>query len=156
MGGGVADPTLVQTFVHGIPRAIQWLEQDLDVELQRPQSAESAQQKQFIPCFDHKTRMWRGLTRKPLEDACTAQIELLGIRLLPRHELIDLVEDSNGRIIGAVLYDRANERLVPLAAKATIMLRAARVACSSAASLPPTCLAPRRPSHWRTAHRLLI
>ena len=40
VGGGVADPTLVQTFVHGIPQAIQWLEQDLGVELQRPQSAE--------------------------------------------------------------------------------------------------------------------
>lgn len=121
VGGGVADPELVQTFVHGIPQAIQWLEQDLDVELQRPQSAESAQQKQFIPCFDHKTRMWRGLTRKPLEDALTTRIESLGIRLLPRHELIDLVEDTNGRITGTVLYDRANEHLVSIAAKATII-----------------------------------
>ena len=121
VGGGVADPELVQTFVHGIPQAIQWLEQDLGVELQRPQSAESAQQKQFIPCFDHKTRMWRGLTRKSLDDACTAQIESLGIRLLPRHELIDLVEGTSGRITGAVLYDRAEERLESIAAKATII-----------------------------------
>ena len=121
VGGGVADPELVQTFVHGIPQAIEWLEQDLDVELQRPQSAESAQQKQFIPCFDHKTRMWRGLTRKPLEDALTTRIESLGIRLLPRHELIDLVEDTNGKIVGATLYDRANEHLMSLAAKATII-----------------------------------
>ena len=121
VGGGVADPELVQTFVHGIPQAIQWLEQDLGVELQRPQSAESAQQKQFIPCFDHKTRMWRGLTRKPLEDALTAQIESLGIRLLPRHELIDLVEDATGRITGAVLYDRTGECLASIDAKATII-----------------------------------
>ena len=121
VGGGVADPELVQTFVHSIPQAIEWLEQDLGVELQRPQSAESAQQKQFIPCFDHKTRMWRGLTRKPLEDALTAQIESLGIRLLPRHELIDLVEDADGKIVGATLYDRANEHLMSLAAKATII-----------------------------------
>ena len=117
VGGGVADPELVQTFVHGIPQAIEWLEQDLGVELKRPQNAESAQQKQFIPCFDHKTRMWRGLTRKPLEDALTARIESLG----PRHELIDLVEDTNGRITGTVLYDRANEHLVSIAAKATII-----------------------------------
>ncbi|MDU8576633.1 FAD-binding protein [Collinsella aerofaciens] len=121
VGGGVADPTLVQTFVHGIPQAIQWLEQDLGVELQRPQSAESAQQKQFIPCFDHKTRMWRGLTRKPLEDALTTRIESLGIRLLPRHELIDLVEDADGRITGTVLYDLTENRIVPFAAKATII-----------------------------------
>lgn len=121
VGGGVADPELVQTFVHGIPQAIHWLEEDLGVELQRPQSAESAQQKQFIPCFDHKTRMWRGLTRKPLEDALTAQIESLGIRLLPRHELIDLIEDANDRISGAVLYDRTSERLVSIDAKATVI-----------------------------------
>ncbi len=121
VGGGVAEPELIQTFVHGIPQAIEWLECDLGVELQRPQSAESAQQKQFIPCFDHKTRMWRGLTRKPLEDACMAQIESLGIRLLPRHELIDLVEDTTGRITGAVLYDRTEEHLVPIAANATII-----------------------------------
>lgn len=121
VGGGVADPTLVQTFVHGIPQAIDWLEQDLGVQLQRPQSAESAQQKQFIPCFDHKTRMWRGLTRKPLEDALTTQIESLGIHLLPRHELIDLVEDTNGRITGTVLYDLTENRIVPFAAKATVI-----------------------------------
>ena len=121
VGGGVADPELVQTFIHSIPQAIEWLERDLGVELQRPQSAESAQQKQFIPCFDHKTRMWRGLTRKPLEEALTAQIESLGIHLLPRHELIDLAEATDGRITGAVLYDRTEERLVPIAAKATII-----------------------------------
>ena len=121
VGGGVADPELVQTFVHGIPQAIEWLKQDLGVELQRPQSAESAQQKQFIPCFDHKTRMWRGLTRKPLENDLSAQVESLGIRLLPRHELIDLVEDTDEKIVGATLYDRTNERLVPMAAKATII-----------------------------------
>lgn len=121
VGGGVADPELVQTFIHGIPKAIQWLEQDLGVELQRPQSAESAQQKQFIPCFDHKTRKWRGLTRKPLEDACAAQVESLGIRLLPRHELIDLLEDANGKITGAVLYNQTDERIVTFTAKATII-----------------------------------
>ena len=121
VSGGVADPELVQAFVHGIPQAIDWLEQDLGVELQRPQSAESAQQNQFIPCFDHKTRMWRGLTRKPLEDALTTWIESLGIRLLPRHELIDLVEDTNGRITGTALYDLTENRIVPFAAKATII-----------------------------------
>lgn len=121
VGGGVADPELVQTFVRGIPQAITWLERDLGVELQRPQNAESAQQKQFIPCFDHKTRMWRGLTRKPLEDALTTRIESLGIRLLPRYELIDLVEDTNGRITGTVLYDLTENRIVPFAAKATII-----------------------------------
>lgn len=63
----------------------------------------------------------RGLTRKPLEDACTAQIDSLGIRLLPRHELIDLVEDTNGKIVGAVLFNQTDERIVTFTAKATII-----------------------------------
>lgn len=121
VGGSAADPTLVQTFVHGIPQAIDWLERNLGVQLQRPQSAESAQQKQFIPCFDHKSRMWRGLTRKPLEDALTAQIESLGIHLLPRHELIDLVDDTTGKITGAVLYNQTDECIVTFTTKATII-----------------------------------
>ena len=123
VGGGVADPELVQTFVHGIPQAIEWLEQDLGVELQRPQSAESAQQKQFIPCFDHKTRMWRGLTRKPLEDALTT-----------------------GQTSISCLW-----QLRPLSS-----LRAARVACSSAALRRLMCSAHHRPSRWRTVRPLLI
>lgn len=65
--------------------------------------------------------MWRGLTRKPLEDALTARIESLGIRLLPRHELIDLVEDTNGRITGTALYNLTEDRIVPFATKATII-----------------------------------
>lgn len=122
VGGGVADPELVQTFVHGIPQAIEWLEQDLGVELQRPQSAESAQQKQFIPCFDHKTRMWRGLTRKPLEDALTTLDRVARHSACsPAMSLFDLVEDTNGRITGTVLYDLTKDRIVPFAAKATII-----------------------------------
>ena len=155
VGGGVADPELVQTFVRGIPQAITWLERDLGVELQRPQNAESAQQKQFIPCFDHKTRMWRGLTRKPLEDALTTRIESLGIRLLPRYELIDLVEDTNGRITGTVLYDLTENRIVPFAAKATIIATGGTGGLFER-SLTPMCSALRRPSRWRTAQHLLI
>lgn len=35
--------------------------------------------------------MWRGLTRKPLEDALTTRIESLGIRLLPAMSLSTLL-----------------------------------------------------------------
>lgn len=156
VGGGVADPTLVQTFVHGIPQAIEWLEQDLGVELQRPQSAESAQQKQFIPCFDHKTRMWRGLTRKPLEDACTARIESLGIRLLPAMSLSTLLRTQPGRL-PAPCSTTAQASISCLSQPRPLSsLRAARAAYSNAASLPPTCSAHHRESRWRTVRPLLI
>lgn len=121
VGGGVADPKLVKTFIHGIPKAIRWLENDLGIELQRPQTEESAQQKQFIPCFDHKTRMWRGLTRKPVEVAFEREIERLGVTTLPFHELIDLIDTPDGRIVGGIFHAKNPEQLVTIPAKATVI-----------------------------------
>lgn len=100
--------------------------------------------------------MWRGLTRKPLEDACAGPDRVSRHSPAPRHELIDLVEDTTGKITGAVLYDRANVHLVPMAAKATIIAAGGTGGCSSEASLPPMCSAPRRPSRWCTVRPLLI
>lgn len=156
VGGGVADPELVQTFVHSIPQAIEWLEQDLGVELQRPQSAESAQQKQFIPCFDHKTRMWRGLTRKPLEDALTTRIESLGIRLLPAMSLSTLLRTRTAESPEPCSTTLPKIESCPLLPRPRSSQPVAQAACSSAALRRLMCSAPRRPSHWRTAHRLLI
>ena len=121
VGGGIADPELVDTFVRGIPDAIEWLENDLGVALKRPKSEESTHQKQFIPCFDHKTRMWRGLTRKPLEEAFQRELDRLSIALHPRHELIDLLETGDGRILGGTFFDRDRERIIPIHAGATII-----------------------------------
>lgn len=121
VGGGVADRKLVETFVHGIPEAIDWLENDLGITLQRPKTAESARQKQFIPCFDHKTRMWRGLTRKPLESAFKAELERLDVTLLPHHELIDLVEDESGAMCGGRFFLRNEKRIASVPAKATVI-----------------------------------
>ncbi len=121
VGGGVADPELVQTFVHGIPQAIEWLEQDLGVELQRPQSAKSAQQKQFIPCFDHKTRMWRGLTRKPLEDALRPESSCLAFACSPATSLSTLLRTQPERLPAPCSTTETDERIVTITAKATII-----------------------------------
>ena len=121
VGGGVANPELVATFVHGIPDAIRWLEQNMGVELQRPQSEESAHQKQFIPCFDHKTRMWRGLTRKPVEEAFRRELEHLNVTLLPHYELLDLLEGNDRRIIGGTFYVRGRQKIISIAANATVI-----------------------------------
>ncbi len=93
VGCGVADPTLVETFVHNIRPAIEWLEQELGVPLKRPASAESAREVTFIPCFDHANRLWRGITREAFERVARAEIERLGIGLLERCELMEIVRD---------------------------------------------------------------
>lgn len=121
VGGGVADPGLADTFVRGIPDAIEWLENDLGVTFKRPESEESAHQKQFIPCFDHKTRVWRGLTRRPLEAAFKHEIERLGIITLPYFEILDLIETSDERIGGGVFYARDCQEIVPILAKVTVI-----------------------------------
>lgn len=54
VGGGVADPELVQTFVHGIPQAIEWLEQDLGVELKRPQTLRALSKSSLSPALTTK------------------------------------------------------------------------------------------------------
>ena len=121
VGGGVADPELVETFVRGIPESIRWLGQDLGVELLRPQSEESALQKQFIPCFDHKNRMWRGLTREPVETAFKRELERLDVTLFPHHELLDLMEDDDKRIVGGTFYARDRQALTSISARATVI-----------------------------------
>lgn len=121
VGCGVADPALVETFVHNIRPAIEWLEQELGVPLKRPASAESAREVTFIPCFDHANRLWRGITREAFERVARAEIERLGIELLERCELMEIVRDQHGPVIGTILYDRRKHELFPFPAKSIIL-----------------------------------
>lgn len=91
VGCGVADPVLVEAFVNDLLPAIRWLE-SLGVELQRP-SSDAAAQQAFIPCFDHKHRTWRGITREPAIDALGAALRRLDVEVLAGYELLDLVDD---------------------------------------------------------------
>lgn len=121
VGGGVADERLVRTFVNGIPEAIAWLENDLGVALRRPASAQSAREKAFIPCFDHKQRMWRGITRESLEGAAADELERLSVASLPGLELIDLLDSDDERIAGGTFFDRGNASIETIGASATVI-----------------------------------
>lgn len=92
VGCGVADPVLVEAFVNDLLPAIRWLE-SLGVELQRPSSSDAASQQAFIPCFDHKHRTWRGITREPAIEALGAALRRLDVEVLAGYELLDLVDD---------------------------------------------------------------
>lgn len=130
VGCGVADPDLVHTLVAGIRPGMAWLE-ELGVDLARPTSAESAQERAFIPCFDHKTRLWRGLTRHSTEEAFRRELSRQGVTVHAGAELVDLVGLGNAgaadsdagpnRIAGAILYDRAAQRLVCAPAHAVVV-----------------------------------
>lgn len=109
VGGGVADPALVRTLVEGIRPALAWLERDMGVELMKP-SEEAAGERAYIPCFDHKNRLWRGLRHDEFEDAFSVALERLGVGLLPGRELLDVLEGPEG-VAGAVLYNIASRKI---------------------------------------------
>lgn len=146
VGCGVADPALVETFVHNIRPAIEWLEQELGVPLKRPASAESAREVTFIPCFDHANRLWRGITREAFERVARAEIERLGIGLLERCELMEIVRDQHGPVVGAILYDRREQKLSPSPPNRSSCAPAAREDCSNAVSPHETSSAPHTAS----------
>ncbi len=149
VGCNMAIPELVDTFVHGIRPALAWLV-ELGVALEKPTDAASAQEDAFIPCFDHKHRLWRGLTRTSMERAFGREIERLGIDVRAGWELIDLIDEAdtplspsrtcafapltaspwkqnaNGsrgdrRIRGGIFFDCARQRMVALSSRATVL-----------------------------------
>lgn len=120
VGCGVAVPSLVDAFAHGIRPALAWLQDEVGVELMEPSSTDAASQKAFIPCFDHKHRQWRGLTRQSMQDAFTSAIDRFSIDLLERHELVDLM-DRGDRLAGALFLHTATKRFAAVGARAVIL-----------------------------------
>lgn len=120
VGCGVADPALVDAFAHGIRPALDWLQSEVGVELMEPSTADAASQKAFIPCFDHKHRRWRGLTRQSMQEAFGAAIDRYAIDLLERHELVDLVQEDE-RVIGGLFLNAATKRFAAVGARAVIL-----------------------------------
>jgi len=101
----MASPELARVLVEGVGPAVDALEAR-GVELRR---AARADERDFIPCFDHKHRSWHGLGRESYREATTTQLSRLGVTLLPHHDLLDLL--TSDEVSGAVLFDR--ERRAP-------------------------------------------
>lgn len=123
VGCGMADHELVEVFVRGIRPAIAWLEEDLGVPLKRPSSAQRASDKTFIPCFDHKRRLWRGITRQTFEAAAQRTLKTLDVNVLERTELMELarLHEDDGAVCGAVFFDHASASLRTSAASSVIL-----------------------------------
>ena len=104
VGCGCADETLARALAYGITPALADLERR-GVRLRMP---DAAGEREYIPCFDHTHRMWRGLERASLKEVFSRELERLGVGLLPQCTLSDLAEDD-GHIVGAVLRSRDGE-----------------------------------------------
>lgn len=100
IGCGVADPTMVRTFVKGIRPAIDKVRQ-MGVNLRR---ANKSNQSEYIPCFDHKHRDWNGIEFTSAKEVFSRRMEQLRVRTLPHCELIELAKDDD-HICGAVMSE---------------------------------------------------
>ena len=102
VGRGVSDAALVESFVRGIPEAIAALEA-MGVSLKRPVNPDEPQ---YIPCFDHSLRMWRGLERDSMKRGFEQALCEGGVVRFDGCELLDIAMDD-GRVRGALFFDHS-------------------------------------------------
>lgn len=114
VGCGVADRTLVRALVAGIEPAVGRL-RGMGVRLREPARA---QEREYVPCFDHKHRSWHGIERPSLREAAGRELERLGVRVLPGSGAVCLVV-RDGRAAGAVLA--TGDGLLHVAARAVVL-----------------------------------
>lgn len=117
LGQGMAREKMVETFVKSLNESVDLLE-DLGITLEKP-SEEAKEQKEYIPCFDHKHRRWRGLTKKNLLEAMPQVLSSLGIELLPHFEVMEILKEGE-RVTGAMGIHK-NSMLLKVNAKAVIL-----------------------------------
>ena len=101
VGCGMAREELVRGLVEGITPAVRAME-DMGVQLRKAQAG--ADQKEYIPCFDHKHRAWNGLEFDSCRRVFREKLRAYGVTLLPGWEALELVK-ARGAVCGAVLSD---------------------------------------------------
>lgn len=116
VGCGAADEELARTLVEGIRPALDDLERR-GVRLRLP---DAAAEREYVACFDHAHRLWRGLERASLREVFARELERLGVRVLPACTLADLVEDDDG-IAGAVFFCGAGNEKLAVSAPAVVL-----------------------------------
>ena len=99
VGCGMADPKLVSTFVQNIHPSIERV-REMGVQLRR---AREGQQKEFIPCFDHKHRDWNGIEFDSARKVFAGELKRLQVTVLPGYEALRLVKAEDA-VCGAILY----------------------------------------------------
>ena len=116
VGRGVSDAALVESFVRGIPEAIAALEA-MGVSLKRPVNPDEPQ---YIPCFDHSLRMWRGLERDSMKRSFEQDLCEGGVARFDGCELLDIAMDD-GRVHGALFFDHSAKRFRAMSCGAIVL-----------------------------------
>lgn len=135
VGEGAIDKDLVHCFVHNIAPALSWLQNSCHVTLRRASNTKK-QQRDYLPCFDHKHRAWYGLEHDALKTGFEQQFLALGIDCYPQRCLVDIqtcgndAEDdgtsgngatSDEKVCGVELYDLLGKCFVHLACSSMVL-----------------------------------
>ena len=115
VGCGMADSCLVHSLVYGISPAIDRL-QRMGVTFRKAQAG--ADQKEYIPCFDHKHRAWNGIEFESIRQVFSQKLQDAGVRVLPGWEALELSKEDRW-VCGAILSN--GETLQYIGAKAVIL-----------------------------------
>jgi len=107
VGCGMTDRELVKTFAAGIHPAIENLK-TMGVRLRR---AGRAEEREFIPCFDHKHRDWNGIEFDSARKVLSARMDELGVICRSHWEVLELAQQG-GRVCGVVVYAGGHIRYV--------------------------------------------
>ncbi len=115
VGRDVADPALVRTLVAGVGPAVERLER----RGCRLREATNAGEREFIPCFDRKTRSWHGLERDAYRISTQQALDRAGCTTLPDLELMGLRRAPDGW--ATRFYDRGRGANVQVGARSVIL-----------------------------------
>ena len=107
VGCDMTDPDLVQTFVSGIGPAIAAI-QAMGIHLHR---AANSDEREFIPCFDHKHRNWNRIEAGNARQVFAGNLADLTIETRPFCELLEIVRGEDG-IRGAIVYEAGQIRFI--------------------------------------------
>ena len=105
VGCHMADPAMVEAFVAGIRPAIEQV-RTMGVKLRR---AVQKDQREYIPCFDHKNRDWNGLEFDSVREVFSRRIDELGIQVVEGCQVLELA-GRDGRVSGCVALHRGQLR----------------------------------------------
>lgn len=103
-GEGMADPELVHTLVTGIGEATEGLYK-MGAVLREAQNKD---EKEFIPCFDHKKRDWHGIEKKGTARVFLRELKEQGVQLLENTGLLRIQKAGN-RIFGALAVKQSGQ-----------------------------------------------
>lgn len=89
----------------------------MGVSLKRPANPDEPQ---YIPCFDHSLRMWRGLERDSMERGFGRALCEGEVVRFDGCELLDITMDG-GRARGALFFDRSGKRFRAVSCGAIVL-----------------------------------